>query len=138
MKSISLKAVLASAVAASLFSLSVPAIADDISAEAAQRFVTVCDSNNDGMVSRAEVMARAKMGLDKMADAKGMVDSKAFMQFLLDLQKSDGGPNNYMMPKADMMKKIEAAFAKADPSNKGMLDKKQLMAFVAELMKGGG
>lgn len=137
MKNMSLKVALASAVAAALFSLSVPAIAD-ISPEDAARFVTVCDINKDGMISRVEVMNRAKMGLEKMADAKGMVDSKAFMQFLLDLQKSDGGPNNYMMPKADMMKKVEAAFSKADTSNKGMLDKKQLQAFVAELMKGGG
>jgi Ca2+-binding EF-hand superfamily protein len=137
MKTTTLKAALASTVAAALFALSVPAIAD-ISPEDAARFITVFDVNKDGMISRVEVMTRAKAELDKMADAKGMVDSKKFMQFLLELQKSDGGPNNYMMSKADMMKKLETAFTKADAAKKGMLDQKQLQIFLAELMKSGG
>jgi hypothetical protein len=137
MKSISLKAALVSAFAATAFTLSVPAVADS-SPEDVARFVTACDFNKDGMLARVEVMARAKAGLEKMADANGMVDSKKFMQFLLDLQKSDGGANNYMMPKADMMKKLETAFDKADSAKKGMLDKKQLQSFLAELTKSSG
>jgi Ca2+-binding EF-hand superfamily protein len=137
MKAITLKAALASALAAAVFGVSVPALADS-SPEDLARFVTVCDFNKDGMLSRVEVMERAKAGLEKMADAKGMVDSKKFTQFLLDLQKSDGGPNNYMMSKADMMKKIETAFTKADTAKKGMLDQKQLQVFLTELMKSAG
>jgi Ca2+-binding EF-hand superfamily protein len=109
----------------------------DTSPEDAARFVTVCDANKDGMVSKAELMARAKVGFEKMDTAKkGMVDSKQFMQFLLDLQKGDGLPS-YMASKEQMMKKIEAAFDKVDSGKKGMLDMKQLQAFLTELMKSG-
>jgi hypothetical protein len=137
MKAITLKAALATSLAAAMFGLSVPAMADS-SPEDVARFVSACDFNKDGMLSRVEVMNRAKAGLEKMADANGMVDSKKFMQFLLDLQKSDGGANSYMMAKADMMKKVETAFNKVDTAKKGMLDKNQLQSFLTELTKSSG
>jgi Ca2+-binding EF-hand superfamily protein len=132
-----LKATLFSIFAATAIGVSAPAFADT-SPEDAARFVKICDSNKDGMVSKAEVMKRAEAEFAKMDKAKkGMVDSKQFMQFLLDLQKSDGGTSGYMASKADMMKKIETAFDNADTSKKGMLDRAQLQGFFAELMKSG-
>jgi Ca2+-binding EF-hand superfamily protein len=132
-----LKATLFSMFAAATFGLSAPVFADSLPGDAT-RFIQICDTNKDGMVSKAEVMKRAEAQFAKMDTAKkGMVDSKQFVQFLLDLQKSDGGTSGYMMPKADMMKKIEAAFDNADTGKKGMLDRSQLQAFFAELMKSG-
>lgn len=133
-----LKATLFSIFAATAIGVSAPAFAD-VLPEDINRFVTMCDNNKDGMVSKAELMKRAEAAFTKADTAKkGMVDSKQFMQFLLDLQKSDGGSNAYMASKADMMKKVETAFASADTSKKGMLDRKQLQSFLAELMKSGG
>jgi hypothetical protein len=137
MKRNTFKTTFFSLLAAAVVGVSAPVFAD-VSPEDAARFVTVCDVNKDGMVSKTEVMARAKAAFEKMDTAKkGMVDSKQFMQFLLDLQKSDGSAG-YMASKDDMMKKIEAAFDKMDSGKKGMLDGKQLQAFLTELMKSGG
>jgi Ca2+-binding EF-hand superfamily protein len=138
-----LKATLFSIFAATAIGISAPVFADT-SPEDAARFVKICDSNKDGMVSKAEVMKRAEAEFAKMDKAKkGMVDSKQFVQFLLDLQKSDGGTSGYdsttrpQASKADMMKKIETAFDNADTAKKGMLDRAQLQGFFAELMKSG-
>jgi hypothetical protein len=137
MKQQFLKATLFSAVAAAMISISSPAFADATPEDVA-RFVTVCDISKDGTISRAEVMMRAGEAFSKIDTAqKGMVDSKQFMAFLLNLQKSDGG-SGYMTAKADMMKKLDVAFNNADTSKKGQLDAAQLRAFIAELMKSGG
>ncbi len=137
MKSQFLKATLFSAFTAALIGISAPAFADTTPEDVA-RFVTVCDISKDGTISRAEVMMRAGEAFAKFDTAqKGMVDSKQFMTFLLNLQTSDG-VSGAMIAKADMMKKLDVAFNNADTSKKGQLEAAQLRAFIAELMKSGG
>jgi hypothetical protein len=136
MKKSLLKVVMGS-IAASLMGLSMPSFADVTQADV-ERFVTQCDTNKDGMVSRVEVLKRAAENFDKMdTSKKGMLDEKKAMAFLFELQKTDGGTSGYMVSKADMMKKIETAFDKLDAAKKGMLDMKQAEALLRELMKSG-
>ena len=124
-------------IAACMIGLSMNVFAD-VTQEDAERFVTRYDVNKDGMVSRVEVMKRAAEMFDKMdTGKKGMLESKRAMEFLLELQKSDGAPSNNMMSKAEMMKKIETAFDKMDADRKGMLNMKQVEALLRELMKSG-
>ena len=123
-------------IAAAMMGLSISVFAEATD-EDINRFVIACDTNKDGMISRAEVMKRATDMFDKMdTGKKGMMDDKQFMAFLLELKKTDGGAGQ-VMSKADLMKKIGVAFDKQDTSKKGMLDKKQAAAFLAELMKSG-
>ncbi len=121
--------------------VSTPVLADS-SPEDLARFVKMCDSNADGMVSKTEVMKRVESALKAMnAPASGMIDSKRFMDFLLELKKTDGAvaaaPAGKMMSKADLMKKVESAFTMADSAKKSMLDAAQLKLFIAELNRGG-
>lgn len=128
--------VLMGSVAVALMGLSIPAFAEATEADI-NRFVEMCDTNKDGMLSKAEVMKRAADMFDKMdTGKKGMMDDKQFMAFLLELQKTDG-VTGQMMSKADLMKKIGSMFDKQDTSKKGMLDKKQAEAFLRELMISG-
>ena len=128
--------VLMGSVAVALMGLSIPAFAEATEADI-NRFVEMCDTNKDGMLSKAEVMKRAADMFDKMdTGKKGMMDDKQFMAFLLELQKTDGVVGQ-MMSKADLMKKIGNMFDKQDTSKKGMLDKKQAEAFLRELMISG-
>jgi Ca2+-binding EF-hand superfamily protein len=81
------KAVLAAAAASLLFATQI-ARADDpteLLEKKAAKWAEMCDTNKDGMVSKAE-----------------------------------------------MMKMVEKAWAKADPKNAGRLDKKQVMMFMKE------
>ncbi len=123
-------------IAAAMMGLSISVFAEATD-EDINRFVIACDTNKDGMISRAEVMKRATDMFDKMdTGKKGMMDDKQFMAFLLELKKTDG-VTGQVMSKADLMKKIGSMFDKQDTSKKGMLDKKQAAAFLAELMKSG-
>ncbi|MBL8515763.1 MAG: hypothetical protein JNM76_02245 [Betaproteobacteria bacterium] len=66
-----------------------PVLADD--AKDHDKFVKMCDTNKDGMVSKDEFMKHAEKIWEKM-DAKkvGKMDSKQFELFLKQLMKSDG------------------------------------------------
>jgi hypothetical protein len=123
--------------ATALIGLSAPAVADILPGDV-ERFVKVCDSNKDGMISKAEVMKRAADMFDKMdTGKKGMMDDKKAASFLFELQKTDGN-QGAMTSRADFLKKVEAAFDKTDAGKKGMIDSKQTMAFIKELMRSGG
>ena len=123
-------------IAAAMMGLSISVFAEATD-EDINRFVIACDTNKDGMISRAEVMKRATDMFDKMdTGKKGMMDDKQFMAFLLELKKTDG-VTGQVMSKADLMKKIGSMFDKQDTSKKGMLDKKQAEAFLRELMISG-
>ncbi len=137
MKQSLLKALM-NTIAFSMLAISVPVFAE-ATEEDINRFVTGCDTNKDGMISKSEVLKRATATFDKMDKSKkGMMDDKQFMIFLLELQKTDGYTSTgQMMSKADLMKKIETMFDKVDTSKKGMLDRKQAEIFLRELMKSG-
>ena len=134
-----LKSISGAVIVASVMAISLPALADSV--EDANRFVKMCDTDKDGMVSKAEVMKRAADMMKKMeADKNGMVDAKKTIALILELQRGDVTPSArpVMMSKADMMKKLETAFDKVDAKKAGMLDKKQAEAFLRELMKSDG
>ena len=137
MKKANLSRLFLTAIAAAMVSIAAPAFADS-SPEDISRFVQMCDTNKDGMVSKAELMKRAEAMLAKMpASKEGMVDSKKALAFIMELQKSDGGLG-YMTSKSDFMKKMDAAFDKYDTTKAGMLNKQQFEAFVKELSKISG
>jgi hypothetical protein len=135
------KFAMAAAIFTSLSGLSVTAIAGEASPEDISRFIKMTDMNKDGMVSKAEMMKRANAAMAASKNKDGMIDSKAFMDFLLDIKKSDGNAAPakpaVMMSKADMMKKIDSAFAKADAAKKLMIDQAQVQMFLAELLRSG-
>ena len=137
MKKSLLKIVIGS-LAVSMMGLSSLSFADVTQADV-ERFVTKYDVNKDGMLSRVEVMKRASDMFDKMdTGKKGMMDDMLFMNFLLELKKSDGYTSSgRMISKADLMKKIETMFDKVDTGKKGMLDRKQAEHFLRELTKSG-
>ena len=123
-------------VAVAMMGLSITVFAE-ATEEDINRFVVACDTNKDGMLSKAEVMKRATDMFDKMdTGKKGMMGDKQFMAFLLELKKTDG-VTGQVMSKADLMKKVGVMFDKQDTSKKGMLDKKQAEAFLRELMISG-
>lgn len=101
------------------------------------RYVTKYDLNKDGKLTRAEIMKMAEEMINKMADKNGMIDSKAAMLFLLELQRSDGGAP-VMMSKQDVLKKIGAMLDKEDTSKSGVLNRAQFERFLRELMRSGG
>lgn len=137
MNKLSAKSLFAAAIAASLLGVTTIARAD-VSQEDALRFVKVCDSNKDAMVSKAELMKRVNDMMPKLTtDKDGMVDSAKALAFIFELQKTDGA-TSAMISKADLMKRIDTAFTKMDTKGAGMLDQKQLAAFLTELMKSGG
>ena len=54
-------------------------------------FIAMCDTDKDGMVSKAEVMQRVEKMFDKADTRKaGMIDRKQVEFFLRELMKSDG------------------------------------------------
>lgn len=139
MKRYLLKSMAGAVIAAAVMVTSLPVFADSV--EDANRFVKMCDTDKDGMVSKAEVMKRAADMMKKMAaDKNGMFDAKKTMALILELQRGDETPSarTVMMSKADMMKKLETAFDKVDAKKAGMLDKKQTEAFLRELTKSDG
>lgn len=125
--------------AATVAALGLPvAVLAEATEEQIDRYVKMYDFNKDGMVSRAEIMSRSAEMIDKMTkDKNGMVNEKQTMALLLELQKSDGAPSNFMVSKDALMKKIGAMFDKLDLAKRGMLDRKQTEAFFNELMKSG-
>ena len=113
----------------------------DVSAEDAARFVKSCDSNNDGMVSKAEVMKRVSDMLQKVeADKNDMVDAKKTTMLVLQLQGGNGAPASTvaLLSKADLMKRVEKTFDKMDTDKKSMLNTKQVEAFLRALSESNG
>lgn len=103
------------------------------------RYITKCDVNKDGMISRVEFIDMITAKFSKMDAKDGMVDSKKAMAFLLELTKGDGNPvPSQMMAKADVVKMIGEMFDKADTKKAGMLNKKQFENFLNELKKSAG
>ena len=73
---------LGSLLATSLFAVAMPSFAY-VSEADINRFVILCDTNNDGMASKTEVMKCAGEMFDKMDTAKkGMLDKKQAEAFL--------------------------------------------------------
>lgn len=57
----------------------------------ANHFQTMCDSNKDGMVSKAEAMKMVEKMFDKHdTRKKGMLDKVQLEKFLQELMKSSG------------------------------------------------
>ncbi len=57
----------------------------------ADKFVKMCDENNDGMVSKAEMMKAMEKMFDKQDTKKtGKIDKKQVDLFLKDLMKMSG------------------------------------------------
>lgn len=77
------------AAAALACTLGLPAYAGDTSKMDAEKFVTMCDKDKDGMVSKAEMMKMMEQMFDKH-DAKktGKLDKKQVDAFLQELIKS--------------------------------------------------
>ena len=113
----------------------------DVSAEDAARFVKSCDTNNDGMISKAEVRKRVSEMLNKVeADKNGMVDAKKTTMLILQLEGGNSAPASTVafLSKADVMKRIESTFDKMDTAKKGMLNMKQVEAFLRALSESNG
>ncbi len=86
MKRYLLKSMAVAVIAAAVMVTSLPVFADSV--EDANRFVKMCDTDKDGMVSKAEVMKRAADMMKKMAaDKNGMFDAKKTMALILELQR---------------------------------------------------
>ena len=134
----SLMQVLMGSIAVSMMAFSVAAFAE-ATEEDINRFVKNCDVDKDGMISKSELLKRATATFDKMdSGKKGMMDDMLFMNFLLELKKTDGYTSSgRMMSKADLMNKIETMFDKVDTGKKGMLNRKQAEHFLRELTKSG-
>jgi Ca2+-binding EF-hand superfamily protein len=59
--------------------------------ESADKFVKMCDTDKDGMVSKAEVMKAVEKMFDKHDTKKmGMLDKKQAEKFLAELMKGGG------------------------------------------------
>ena len=70
--------------------LSLPALAQDTKMDA-NAFVKMCDSDKDGMVSKAEVMKMVEKMYDKHDTKKmGKLDQKQTEAFLKELMKGGG------------------------------------------------
>ncbi len=82
------KALAVAAVAAC--ALSLPALAQDTKMDA-DMFVKMCDTDKDGMVSKAEVMKMVEKMYDKHDTKKmGKLDKKQTEAFLKELMKGGG------------------------------------------------
>ena len=77
------------AAAVSVAALAIPAFAgDDVSVN---HFQAMCDSNKDGMVTKAEAMKAIEKMFDKHdTKKKGMLDKAQLERFLKELMKSSG------------------------------------------------
>ncbi len=87
MRSLS-KMMAAAAMAAAVCAVPLAHAGEDVNPDA---FVKMCDSDKDGMVSKAEVMKAVEKMFDK-ADIKkmGKLDKKQVEAFLKELMKSGG------------------------------------------------
>jgi Ca2+-binding EF-hand superfamily protein len=87
MQSRKLTTAITTVLALGLVSVAGIARADD--AKDYDKFVQMCDSNKDGMVSKEEFMKIVEKKWSKMDTKKvGKMDSKQFEQFLKELMKS--------------------------------------------------
>ena len=78
----------AAAMATALASTAVLAAKED---ESADRFVKMCDTDKDGMVSKDEVMKMVEKMFDKHDTKKmGKLDKKQAEQFLKELMRGGG------------------------------------------------
>ena len=69
--------------------MGIPAVYADNDGRDAGKFVTMCDKDKDGMVSKAEVMAMVDKMFDKNDPKKsGKLDKKQVDAFLKDLIQS--------------------------------------------------
>lgn len=114
-----------------------PVASADILPGDLNRFVTKCDVNKDGMISRSEFIDMALEKVKPMADKNGMVDSKKAMRLLLDITKGEFNAGDLVSNDA-FMKKLGAMFDKMDTKKVGMMDKKQFEKFLLELQKSAG
>ena len=63
--------------------------AGDISKADADKFVTMCDKDKDGMVSKAEAMKMVEQAFDKQDTKKmGKLDKKQIEAFLKEIMQS--------------------------------------------------
>ena len=88
MKKAMLKIAAGSIVALSLAGVAMPTMADNMHAD---KFVKMCDTDKDGMVSKEEMMKHVEKMWAKM-DAKktGKMDTKQTDAFLKELMKTGG------------------------------------------------
>ncbi len=114
-----------------------PVASADILPGDLNRFVTKCDVNKDGMITRSEFIDMALEKVKPMADKNGMVDSKKAMRLLLDITKGEFNAGDLVSNDA-FMKKLGAMFDKMDTKKAGMMDKKQFEKFLLELQKSAG
>jgi phage/plasmid primase-like uncharacterized protein len=79
------------AAAAVTCTMALPAMAGDVSKEDANKFVTMCDKDKDGMMSKKEVMDMVDKMFDKHDTKKmGKLDKKQAEDFLKELLKGSG------------------------------------------------
>ena len=71
--------------------MAMPAMAGDVSKADADKFVTMCDKDKDGMMSKQEMMQMVEKMFDKHDTKKmGKLDKKQAEDFLKDLLKGSG------------------------------------------------
>ncbi len=82
------KALALSAIACAV---AMPVMAGDVSKEDAEKFVTMCDKDKDGMLSKTEMMQMMEKMFDKHDTKKmGKLDKKQAEAFLKELMKGGG------------------------------------------------
>ena len=82
------QAVALAAVSAAVLATPVAVAGDDINVN---HFQAMCDTNKDGMVSKAEAMKMIEKMFDKHdTGRKGMLDKAQLEKFLKELMKSSG------------------------------------------------
>lgn len=132
MKKSLLKAVIASIVI-SATAWAAQAVAEEITQTHVDRFADKCEVNQDGMISKAKVMKHVSNMLSefekKSGTQQGVVDDEKSKVFLRELQKTDGGFNDYTLTTEEL----------STPSNTktaGLLNEKKSIAFLLELQRG--
>ena len=79
------------ALAAIAGAMALPAMAGDVSKADADKFVTMCDKDKDGMMSKQEMLQMFEKMFDKHDTKKmGKLDKKQSEDFLKDLLKGSG------------------------------------------------
>ena len=77
------------AAAAVTCTMALPAMAGDVSKADADKFVTMCDKDKDGMVSKEEAMKMVEHAFDKQDTKKmGKLDKKQIEAFLKEIMQS--------------------------------------------------
>jgi hypothetical protein len=134
MKKSLLKAVIASIVI-STTAWTVQAVAEEITPAHVERFADKCDVDQNGMISKAKVMKHVGNMLGefekKSSGQQVGADDEKSRAFLHELQKTDGGFNDYALSTAELSTPNNAKTA-------GMLSEKKSMAFLLELQRSDG